>query len=149
MFIAPEPESLDRAAIEDNDASADALPNTFVDIAELVWRKLDAGQTQQAVADELGWTDPSRPDSGRVRVAQAASMRKLDAKAWDVVTAVTRGVMASQDEAVTDREVVFTENLLRSILALTPAQQLDLVTRLAAVGARDFHRNRELHAPEI
>ncbi len=126
MFIAPEPESLDRAAIEDNDASADALPNTFVDIAELVWRKLDAGQTQQAVADELG--------KSRDAIAKFAAMKAISVSAWDVVTTAVRSVTTSGEDGVTANvtDGTFSENLLRSILALTPAQQLDLVTRLAA-----------------
>ena len=127
MFIAPEPESLDRAAIEDNDASADALPNTFVDIAELVWRKLDAGQTQQAVADELG---KSRGD-----VSNIAGLRKISVEAWAVVATSARNSVARTGDdgvAAIATDVAFTEGLLRNILALTPAQQLDLVTRLAA-----------------
>jgi transcriptional regulator with XRE-family HTH domain len=34
---------------------ADALPMTFVDYAELIWRKLE-DMTQQEVAGELGWS---------------------------------------------------------------------------------------------
>jgi hypothetical protein len=34
---------------------ADALPMTFVDYAELIWRKLE-DLTQQEVAGELGWS---------------------------------------------------------------------------------------------
>ena len=48
-----EPASLDREAIELNRASEDALPMSFVDYAEMVWRKLADGTTQQAIADEL------------------------------------------------------------------------------------------------
>ncbi len=126
MFIAPEPESLDRAAIEDNDASADALPNFFVDIAELVWRKLDAGQTQQAVADELG--------KSRDAIAKLAALKSISGDAWAVVTNAVRAVTTGGEDGVTANvtDGTFSENLLRSILALSPAQQIDLVTRLAA-----------------
>ena len=40
-----EPASLDREAIELNRASEDALPMSFVDYAEMVWRKQAAGAT--------------------------------------------------------------------------------------------------------
>jgi len=52
-----EPASLDREAIELNRASEDALPMTFVDYAEMVWRKQSVGATQKAIGDELGWRD--------------------------------------------------------------------------------------------
>ena len=120
------PASLDRAALEDNEASEGALGNSFVDIAELVWRKLDGGQTQQAVGDELGM--------GRTDVANQVALRKIAPEAWKVVTDTARGVTTVRDGAVTPdvTDVTFTENGLRSILPLTPAQQLDLVTRLAS-----------------
>ena len=121
------PASLDRAALEDNEASEGALGNSFVDVAELVWRKLDGGQTQQAVVDELGM--------GRESIKNLSSLRKIDAQAWTVIgTSVRGGVPSPGDGGVpaSGTDVPFTEGLLRSILSLTPAQQLDLVTRLAS-----------------
>jgi DNA modification methylase len=121
-----DPASLDREAIELNRASEDALPMTFVDYAELVWRRLAEGATQQAVADGLGWS--------RSAVADYASLRKLAPEAWSVVAASAR-VGLSQDDAAATTAVAtatFTEGLLRSILALRPAQQVELVTDLAS-----------------
>ena len=107
------PASLDRAALEDNEASEGALGNSFVDIAELVWRKLDGGQTQQAVGDELGME--------RGEVAKLAMLRKIDAKAWAVIVPVARGAGTKDAEGAGTQSVpdgTFSENLLRSILSL-------------------------------
>ena len=82
-----EPASLDREAIDLNRASEDALPMTFVDYAELVWRRLAEGATQQAVADGLGWS--------REAVKDYAALRKIDAEAWCVVGATSRDVAPS------------------------------------------------------
>ena len=126
MLISPCPDSLDRAALEDNDASADALATTFVDLAELVWRKLDGGMTQQSVADEIGWSKQKTNDY--------AGLRKIDAKAWDVVSATFRNMADSASEGAADKKSAtadFTERLLRDILPLTAEQQFNLVTRLA------------------
>lgn len=74
------PASLDRAALEDNEASEGALGNSFVDIAELVWRKLDpevGNMTQQSVADELGM--------GRADVSNQVALRKIAPEAWKVI----------------------------------------------------------------
>jgi len=121
-----DPESLDREAIELNKASEDALPMTFVDYAELVWRRLDAGETQQAVAGALGWS--------REAVRNYAGLGKIAPEAWQIIgTALRSGDMAHTQDDVPDvgTTVPFTEGLLRSILSLQPAQQIDLVRRLA------------------
>lgn len=121
-----DPEHLDREAIELNRASEDALPMTFVDYAELVWRRLDAGETQQAVADALGWS--------RGRLSQFAMLKELSAEAWVIVATTIRATGLQQDEsdvAEIATTVAFTEGLLRNILPLHPDQQTDLVRRLA------------------
>ncbi|MBC7282614.1 DNA methyltransferase [Hoeflea sp.] len=120
-----DPASLDREAIELNRASEEALPMTFVDFAELVWRRLDAGDTQQAVADALGWS--------RSAIADYASLRKICSSAWDVVAGFARGGLSQGDDAATEivATATFTEGLLRSILPLRPDQQTELVRRLA------------------
>ncbi|MGD9729880.1 MAG: site-specific DNA-methyltransferase [Nitrospiraceae bacterium] len=121
-----DPASLDREAIELNRASEDALPMTFVDFAELVWRRLDAGETQQAVADAIGWS--------REAVRNYASMAKIAKEAWAIVGTTIRDVVPSgEDGAVPEfgSGVPFSENLLRCILPLTADQQVELVRRLA------------------
>jgi DNA modification methylase len=122
-----EPASLDREAIELNRASEDALPMTFVDYAELVWRRLAEGATQQAVADGLGWS--------REAVRNYAALGKVAPEAWKIVgTTIRERGSAPEDGAVPDAgtTVPITERLLRDILALRPAQQVELVTDLAS-----------------
>lgn len=122
-----EPASLDREAIELNRASEDALPMSFVDYAEMVWRKQDADVTQKAIAEELGWS--------REKVRDFATLAKIDRRAWEVVGATFRVGAAAQDEDIAPSfgaTAPFTEGLLRNILFLTADQQLDLVQDLAA-----------------
>lgn len=122
-----EPASLDREAIELNRASEDALPMSFVDYAEMVWRKQTAGATQQAIADELGWS--------REAVRNYANLAKIDAQAWTAIgTTYQSPSSARSDDAVPSfgTDVPFTENLLRLIVPLTAAQQLELAQDLAA-----------------
>ncbi|WP_165943345.1 DNA modification methylase [Roseicella aquatilis] len=122
-----EPASLDREAIELNRASEDALPMTFVDYAEMVWRKQAAGVTQKAIADELGWSSQKTNDY--------ANLKRIAPEAWEVVSATLRemaetttGEVAETKSATAD----FSERLLREITALAAHQQLDLVQDLAA-----------------
>ena len=121
-----EPASLDREAIELNRASEDALPMSFVDYAEMVWRKQDADVTQKAIAEELGWS--------RSAVADFAALRKIAPEAWAVVAAFQQGSLPRGEDDATSvvAAATFTENLLRNIILLTPSQQLDLVQDLAA-----------------
>lgn len=121
------PGSLDREAIELNRASEDALPMSFVDYAELVWRKLNGGgATQQAVADELGWS--------KQQAHQYANLQKLSEDAWRVVSTTVRETGGQPTSGEVDGKstaVDFSERLLREIVPLLPAQQLELVQRLA------------------
>lgn len=120
-----EPQSLDRAAFESNEADRDALPQTFVDYAETVWRKLE-NATQQEVADEMGWS--------RSKVAQFARMESLGTEVWSVVTSSVRASVLPGDCLVTDNVTSvtdFNERLLRDIVTLTSSQQRELVTELA------------------
>jgi site-specific DNA-methyltransferase (adenine-specific) len=121
-----EPESLDREAIELNRASEDALPMTFVDYAEMVWRKQDAGATQKAVAEEMGWS--------RSAVADYGALRKITPEAWSIVATFQVAAVSQSEDVATSNvaTATFTEGLLRNILFLTPDQQLDLVQDLAA-----------------
>jgi|GEM_PF-155247 len=121
-----EPASLDREAIELNRASEDALPMTFVDYAEMVWRKQSVGATQKAIGDELGWSSQKTNDY--------ANLKRIAPQAWGVISAtlqasaeVERGDAADGKSATAD----FTEGLLRAIVQLTADQQLDLVQDLA------------------
>ena len=113
----PRPEkSLDQAAKESNEADSEALPETFVDHAEAVWRKLE-NQTQQEVADDLGWS--------RSMVAQYSRLGKIYDEAWLIVTDKVKADVLQSSSAVTEvvTGVTFTEGLLRDIVALTDEQQ--------------------------
>jgi site-specific DNA-methyltransferase (adenine-specific) len=119
------PASLDREAIELNRASEDALPMTFVDEAELIWRKLEKGQTQQAVADDLGWS--------REKVTKYSGLSKICFDAWQIVGTTFRDApLVQEGDAVPNfgTTVPFTEGCLRHIVQLEPAQQLELVRDL-------------------
>jgi len=122
-----DPESLDREAIELNRASEDSLPMSFVDYAEIVWRRLDGGETQQAVADALGWS--------RGQVGKFAMLKDICAEAWAIVVPTIRnaGTVADEDDGtdIVPTGTNFTENILRSITTLRPDQQVALVRRLA------------------
>lgn len=79
---------------------------------------ISAGQTQQQVADEIGWS--------RAQVSQYASLDAIDKGAWEVIaTAVTKNLMQRQNGDVADNAtpVAFSENLLRSIIPLKAEQQ--------------------------
>jgi SAM-dependent methyltransferase len=124
---------------------------TFVDYAELVWARLDAGATQQAVADGIGWS--------RDLVARYSALKKIHSEAWAVVTGLVTSVTidvtgdsnANSDEGEKSVTSQFTEGLLRNILDLTAPQQLDLCKRLAKgkdskghkFGKKDFKEGAE------
>lgn len=133
-----QPDNLDREAIELNKASEDALPMTFVDYAELVWKRLADGQTQQAVADSIGWS--------REAVKNYAALQKIDSEAWAVVgTSFLNIVPDDEIECVPSNgtgvpKTPFSENLLRNILDLEPAQQLDLCQKLAKGKGKKGHK---------
>lgn len=117
-----QPASLDREALELNRASEDSLPMTFVDEAELLRRRLDGGSTQQALADEMGWS--------REKVKNYSALSKICKEAWEIVgTTISELVTVRElgDVPSNGTGVPFTENLLRSIIQLEPAQQLELV----------------------
>jgi DNA modification methylase len=120
-----EPASLDRESIELNRASEDALPMSFVDYAEMVWRKQDADVTQKAIAEELGWS--------RSTVADYGALRKITPEAWRIVATFQVAAMSLGEDVATTNvaTATFTEGLLRNILYLTADQQLDLVQDLA------------------
>ncbi len=116
-----------RRARQANEATESIIPTTFVDDAELVWRQLDAGRTQAELGKILGWT--------REKVRNYAALKKIGAQAWQVIgTTFETAVPTADDEGVPGNGTTvptFTEGLLRSILDLTPEQQLTLVTDLA------------------
>lgn len=88
---------------------------------------MGAGRKQQELADALGWS--------RDKVAKFAALKSVHQQAWEViVTTIQQAGTIDEEGSVTQNvtTVTFTEGLLRSILDLTPEQQLELVRDLAA-----------------
>lgn len=119
------PDNLRKAAHARNAAAADALPETFVDHAEEIWRMTGDGKGLEQIKDEMGWS--------LSKVKQYSALQGICKDAWDVVvTDVTDSVTAGngRDSKETENAVTFSENLLRSILPLTPDHQCQLVEAL-------------------
>jgi hypothetical protein len=76
------------------------------------------GQTQQAIADELGWS--------RGQVSNYVLLQKIDPKAWAIIATTVRDseLPRYSDDVATSATGVarFTENLLRVLPPLTPAR---------------------------
>jgi site-specific DNA-methyltransferase (adenine-specific) len=111
-------------AFQANEASETAVPMTFVDYAEFIWRH---DGTQQEVADVLGWSVS--------KVKNYSALAAIDDEAWIViVTVFDEFAKPRASDAVTEKvtDVTFSENLLRPIINLTQEQQLQLVQDLSA-----------------
>ena len=121
-----QPESIDREAVELNRATEEILPMSFVDFAELVWRKLKEGFTQQQVAKDLGWSREVAKDY--------AALEKIGSDAWQIVGATFRHCTKGDNETVAPKfgaTAPFTAGLLRHIIQLSHDQQLEMVRDLA------------------
>lgn len=117
-----QPVSLDKEAIELNVASDGSLPMTFVDYAELVWRRVGEGMTQASLAGEIGWS--------REKVKDYAALQKISPAVWDAIGATFRDISSVRENDVAPSNgavALFTENLLRHITDLAADQQLELV----------------------
>lgn len=109
-----------------NEATANCIPTTFADDAEFIWAEVDAGRTQAEVAEIMGWS--------REKVRNFISLRGISNEAWAVIgTTLEENEPGAQDGCVpaVGTNVPFSEGLLRSIIQLTPEQQLELVQDLA------------------
>ena len=116
-----------KLAIATNNATESIVPTTFVDNAEFIWREVESGKTQAEIAEIMGWS--------REQVAQYVRLQKICKDAWDIIVTTFENVVTTADESsVTNNvtSVTFTENLLRSIIQLTPKQQLELIKEFAA-----------------
>jgi hypothetical protein len=118
-----------------NEASGTNIDTTLVDYAELVWR-LEKDYTQKQIGEALGWS--------RTDVANYAALEAIAEDVWSIiVTTFASGSVPTGSDTVTEDVTgvtndngfpisPFTENLLRNILDLGPAQQLDLCTPVDA-----------------
>jgi modification methylase len=111
-------------ALRSNRATETMVPSTLVTYVEFIQARTEH-YTQQQIAEMLGWS--------RDKVAKYIALNDLGAEAWEViVTTFEKAVLLPAEHAVTAdvTGVTFTENLLRSILGLTHAQQYELVLAL-------------------
>jgi site-specific DNA-methyltransferase (adenine-specific)/modification methylase len=123
-----------KLALQSNDAAETVVPSTLVTFAEFVWSRSEQ-YTQQEIAEMLGWS--------REKVAQYSALKQIDSLAWQQIVTTFENSGNKVDEDVvtqTVTTVTFTERLLRSILNLTPEQQLELVTELAT--NKDFGKGK-------
>lgn len=113
-------------AWQSNYATETLVPSTLVTYAEFIWARLESGETQQAIAEVLGWS--------REKVKDYAALHKICPPAWEYIGATFEKTASFSEEGVAPTigaTAPFTERLLREILLLTPAQQMELVTELA------------------
>lgn len=101
---------------------------TRLTYAEFIWARASEGKTQHDIAEMMqGWS--------REKVKNYASLKQIDPLAWEVIGTTFEDIVPMTDEGAVPTNgttvPVFTEGLLRSILDLTPTQQLDLVQSLA------------------
>lgn len=90
-----------------------------------------------SVADAIGWS--------RAQVSQYAMLQKIDGEAWNIVATAFQNIVADGDSddvagIATGVANPFSENLLRNILDLEPAQQLDLCKCLARDKDKKGHK---------
>jgi len=113
--------------LHSNNATEAAVPPTLVSNAEFVWNRTKEGYTQQEIAEKM-------MGCSRERVKDYAALQKIDTRAWDVIGATCSKVAPDSENGTAPSNgatAPFTEGLLRSILSLTPEQQLELVSSLA------------------
>lgn len=118
-----------KIAHQSNVASESFIPTTFIDDAELIWKKLDEGLTQKQLAEVLGWS--------RDKIKNYNALSKISFKAWEIVGTTFNINSPNQnnfdvpEDGTNVPNSIFSEGLLRNILFLRPPQQLELVKELA------------------
>lgn len=113
-----------KLALQCNDAAETMVPSTLVTHAEFVWARKEH-HTLAGIAEIMGWSE--------AKVKQYSALSAIKSEAWDVIvtTFENAGNLVEDDEVTKEvTPVTFTEKLLRSILDLTPEQQLELVQSL-------------------
>src|SRR5258708_1297553 len=121
-------------AWQSNNATETLIPSTLVTYAEFVWTRAAEGYTQQEIAEMLSWS--------RDKVAKYMALNEIEKEAWKMIVTTFEQIVTPSDERVVTPDVTgvtFTENLLRDIIPLSCAQQLELVQ---AVAAKDIKKAR-------
>ena len=104
-------------------------PQDWTDDAAFIWHETDSGKTQERIAAIVGWT--------REKVRDYIALAKIDPEAWKIIVGATKQELAPEEEAAVapafgaTAPKIFTEGLLRPIVAITAIQQLELVGSLA------------------
>lgn len=127
-----------------NEITEVVVPTTFVDDAQLVWDLAAEGLNQTEIGNIMGgWS--------RSKVADYAALNKINKDAWKIIVA-TFSISATglKTDAATDSvaiATIFTEGLLRNILPLTDAQQLQLVEALStgAINKKKFTEQSKVY----
>lgn len=128
-----------RLAIQSNSASTTSVPMTMVAYAEFIWARLAEKDerdkkryTQKQVGNMLGWSED--------KVSNYCLLNQIDKNVWGVIsnsfenpTTSGKSTPLSEESAVGSNPTIvgFSEGILRSILGLTPEQQLELVQALS------------------
>lgn len=115
-----------KLALDSNNAAETIVPSTLVTFAEFIWDRTVNGYTHEEVGKILGW--------GTDKVDKYNALRQIDSKAWAIIPPTFDESVDTDEECVGGSKpptVGFTEGLLRSILDLTPEQQLELVQAFA------------------
>ena len=92
------------------------------------WRLAREGKTQDATGKVLGWS--------REKVKNYVSLQNIGHEAWEVDGTCMEKSVPTRGEGggpLDGTDVPFTENLLRSILPLTPEQQIELCLAVAGL----------------
>lgn len=126
-----------RIAIQCNNAAETVVPQTMATYAELIWKLVDEGYTQEKIAEEvLQW--------GREKVAKYVMLRGIKPEVWQLIVPTFENLGTGEDNDTGTKNVptgtLFSEGLLRSILSLTLEQQLELVTAL--ITQKDFTKKK-------
>jgi DNA modification methylase len=132
--VVEDPANIRQAAHERNRVAGNALPETFVDHAEEIWAMLAEGKTQQAVAEEIGWSID--------KIKKYCALEKISPVAWSRIVTEFQS-LGTIDGNVDGTEKVpngtITEGLLRNILPLTEFHQLAIVDGIIS---RDIKPNQ-------
>jgi len=108
--------------VADNEAAGEILPMNLADKAEMVWRKVDGGQTLEGIGTELGWT--------KQQAHQYANLRRLvEGGAWAVVSTTLREQCSQRADGSADSQRPLTSPRTSSAISfhlpLTPASSLN------------------------
>jgi ParB-like chromosome segregation protein Spo0J len=101
------PEREEKEAWDCNKASETSAKATFIDHAEYIWKKAEAGLTQEKIGEVLGWNIS--------KIKQYSALKSIDEKVWkEIVTTFQGNNKLHSEECVTEKVTVvtFSERIL-------------------------------------